>query len=170
MMKCNLIPPEYGKPPGLWMKPLTLGFLAMAVLFLAGGTFFQYQIRQEKIYYQTVLQPIQETIKGHNDRIRQGQALVEQQAKLRQDSSFSWPVLIVDLALSKPDTVVVTKVSGRDTGAVIEGVTATSDGAQKWQRSLQSRGRYKAAVTRMQPKSGESIPFSLEVICHEDKS
>lgn len=169
-MKCNLIPPEYGEPQDLWIKPLTLGFLGVAVLFLAVGTFFQYQIRQEKIYYQGVLQPIQATIKGHNERIRQSQARVEQQVKLRKDPSFSWPVLFVDLALSKPDTVVVTKVSGRDTGAIIEGVTATPDGAQKWQRSLQSHGRYKAAVTRMQPKSGETIPFSLEVICHEDKS
>lgn len=169
-MKCNLIPPAYRQPRCLWGKPLTLGLLGLAGLFLAGGTFFQYQIAQEKGYYERVLYPIQERIKGHNDRIREGQALVEQQVKSRKDPSFSWPVLFVDLALSKPDTVVVTKVSGRDTGAIIEGVTATPDGAQKWQRSLQSHGRYKAAVTRMQPKSGETIPFSLEVICHEDKS
>lgn len=83
---------------------------------------------------------------------------------------FSWPILLVELALSKPDTVVVTKVSGRDKGAVVEGLTATPDGARKWQNYLQSGGRYQAAVTRMQPKGGEDIPFSLEVSCHEETS
>ena len=122
------------------------------------------------MYYERVLYPIQERIKGHNDRIREGQALVERQAKERQETSFSWPVLFVDLALSKPDRVVVTKVSGRDRGAVIEGLTATPDGARKWQGYLQAGGRYQAAVTRMQPKGGEAVPFSLEVSCHEKNS
>ena len=169
-MKCNLIPPAYRQPRCLWGKPLTLGLLGLAGLFLAGGTFFQYQIAQEKMYYERVLYPIQERIKGHNDRIREGQALAERQAKERQETSFSWPVLFVDLALSKPDTVVVTKVSGRDRVAVIEGLTATPDGARKWQSYLQAGGRYQAAVTRMQPKGGEAVPFSLEVSCHEKNS
>ena len=169
-MKCNLIPPAYRETRCLWGKPLTLGFLGLAVLFLAGGTFFQYQIGREKLYYERNLYPIQERIKGHNDRVRQGQALAERQAKKQQETPFSWPVLLVDLALSKPDTVVVTKVSGRDTGAVIEGLTANPDGARKWQSYLQAGGRYQAAVTRMQPKVGEAVPFSLEVSCHEDKS
>ena len=132
-MKCNLIPSAYRQTRCLWGKPLTLGLLGLAGLCLAGGTFFQYQIAQEKLYYERVLYPIQGRIKGHNDRIREGQALVERQAKARQETSFSWPVLLVDLALSKPDTVVVTKVSGRDQGAVVEGLTATPDGARKWQ-------------------------------------
>lgn len=169
-VKCNLIPPEYRESRFFWGKPLTLGLLGVAVVFLAGGTFFQYQIGQEKLYYEQVLQPIQGRIKDHNDRIRQGQALAERQAKVRQESPFSWPVLLVDLALSKPDTVVVTKVSGRDKGAVVEGLTATPDGARKWQSYLQSGGRYQAAVTRMQPKGGEEVPFSLEVSCHEEKT
>ena len=132
-MKCNLIPPEYREPPCLWGKPLTLGLIGLALSFLAGGTFFQYQIGQEKEYYERVLMPIQEKIKGHNDRIRQGRALVEGEDGEGPSPPFSWPVLLVDLALSKPDTVLVTKVSGRDKGAVVEGVTATPDGARKWQ-------------------------------------
>lgn len=170
MMKCRLIPPEYGEPQRLWLKPLTLGFVILAGLFLAGGAFFQYQIRQEKFYYEEVLYPVQENIKQQNNRIRQGQALAAKQAKQRQKRPFSWPVLIVDLAVSKPDTIVVTKLSGRDNGVIIEGITASPDGAQKWQRSVQAQGQYKAAVTRMQPKGGEHIPFSLEVVCHEAKS
>ena len=90
------------------------GIFGIGPVFLAGGTFFQYQIGQEKRYYERVLQPVQERIKDHNDRIRQGQALAEGQAKERQKTPFSWPILLVELALSKPDTVVVTKVSGRD--------------------------------------------------------
>lgn len=165
-MKCNLVPYEYRRQQA-WMRPARWGLLALALIFLVLTVFFQVQLRREKAYYTDFLYPVQEKIRSRNDQLRQGEALVQKAAK-GQERHVSWPSLLVSLALSKPEGIVVQKVSGRPGGALIEGVTASPGLPQQWQKYLQQQGVKRAAVVRMQPQHGAGeVPFSLEVMGDE---
>ena len=168
-MKCNLVPCEYRRQHQVWMKPVRLGVLLVALLLFVLTVFFQVQLHCEKAYYTDYLYPVQEQIRSRNDQLRQGEALAQKAAKA-QEGKVSWPSLLVSLALSKPEGILVQKVSGRPDGALVEGLTAAPDLPQQWQKSLQQQGLKRAAVVRMQPqRGGGEIPFSLEVSGHDAK-
>lgn len=165
-MKCNLVPPACRQLQRLWMRPVCLGLCLMLAVCLGLALFFQYQLRCEKTYYTDCLYPRQQQIHDRNEAIRRGQALVDRDASRRQETLFT-PALVAALAASKPEGLVVHKVSGQAGRVVVEGLAAAANAPQAWQRTLQQQGLGQVAVTKMQPDKGQGIPFSLEVSRHE---
>ena len=110
---------------------------------------------------------MQQQIQQRNDAIRRSQALADRAKKGPSDGPLLTPYLMVALASSKPDGLVVETVSSQAGRVVIQGRASAADRPQQWQRTLQQQGMGQAAVAKMQPDRGEGIPFSLEVSRHE---
>lgn len=166
-MKCNLVPASYRQHHRRWQRPACLALLLIMTACAGAGLFFQYQIQGEKAYYTDYLYPVQQQIQQRNDSLRHGQALVDRAGKGQHDRPLLTPSLMVALAASKPDGLVVETVSSRAGRVVVQGRAASPDTPQQWQRTLQQQGLGQAAVAKMQPDRGEGIPFSLEVSRHE---
>lgn len=158
-MKCNLVPASYRQDHRRWQRPACLALGLMLVVCAGAGLFFQYQIQREKAYYTDYLYPVQQQIQQRNDAIRRSQALADRTKKGPSDGPLLTPSLMVALASSKPDGLVVETVSSQAGRVVIQGRASAAD------RPQQSMGQ--AAVAKMQPDRGEGIPFSLEVSRHE---
>lgn len=156
-------------PPG--PSPLAAAGLsgpgADAGCLCRGRPLFQYQIQREKAYYTDYLYPVQQQIQQRNDAIRRSQALADRAKNGPSDGPLLTPSLMVALASSKPDGLVVETVSSQAGRVVIQGRASAADRPQQWQRTLQQQGMGRAAVAKMQPDRGEGIPFSLEVSRHE---
>ncbi|WP_298586423.1 hypothetical protein [uncultured Megasphaera sp.] len=162
-MKCNLVPANYRQDHRRWQRPACLGLMLILTVCIGAGLFFQYQLQREKAYYTDYLYPVQQQIQQHNESIRRSQALADGVGKGRHEGPLLTPSLMVALASSKPDGLVVEAVSSRAGRVVVQGRAAAADRPQQWQRTLQQQGIGQAAVTKMQPDQGEGIPFSLEV-------
>lgn len=166
-MKCNLVPASYRQDHRRWQRPACLALGLMLAVCAGAGLFFQYQIQREKAYYTDYLYPVQQQIQQRNDVIRRSQALADRTKKGPSDGPLLTPSLMVALASSKPDGLVVETVSSQAGRVVIQGRASAADRPQQWQRTLQQQGMGRAAVAKMQPDRGEGIPFSLEVSRHE---
>ena len=162
-MKCNLVPASYRQDHRRWQRPACLALGLMLAVCAGAGLFFQYQIQREKAYYTDYLYPVQQQIQQRNDAIRRSQALADRAKKGPSDGPLLTPYLMVALASSKPDGLVVETVSSQAGRVVIQGRASAADRPQQWQRTLQQQGMGQAAVAKMQPDRGEGIPFSLEV-------
>ena len=112
-MKCNLVPASYRQDHRRWQRPACLALGLMLVVCAGAGLFFQYQIQREKAYYTDYLYPVQQQIQQRNDAIRRSQALADRTKKGPSDGPLLTPSLMVALASSKPDGLVVETVSSQ---------------------------------------------------------
>ena len=161
-VKCNLVPTRYRQGHGCWQRPACLALMLLLAACAGAGFFFQYQLQWEKAYYTDCLYPLQQRIQQRNETIRRSQALADRAGK-GQDRPLLTPGLMIALTGSKPEGLIVEKVSGRDRQVVVEGLASAPDKPQQWQRTLQQQGICQAAVAKVKPDRGQGIPFALEV-------
>lgn len=133
-----------------------------ALVALPVAFFWQYQGMVERQYVTDTLWPLEEEIRRHNRDEERAKALAAQLADTAKRPH--WPAVFVHLAETKPESIIVTSVTGDEGKLAITGLCDTMDTARQWQQRLGRRDGIRAArVKGMQTDTGQAKQFQWEV-------